>query len=239
LVPVVITRTDPSPRTVVTRGPRRQRAAIALALVVTAACPPPAGTAAGEAPPAADAQRDTVAAGMIPAGFGTLRQEDVALTIQTGRLVVRAIPLDEATIRVLAPDTYRSLHDVRESRRGQIDELARRYGVRGFSVWLIRFFALEPDVRFTPTDVVISSVGRDFRPVDLIPITPGFGQNRLQQREVQSAIYLFDDAVDVNQPLVVTVESVRNTAWQETQQRIQRERALIRSRAGGAIPPPR
>jgi hypothetical protein len=215
-------------------------ASVALAAAASVACPPTTGGPAAETPPpAADAIRDTVAGGLIPAGFGTLRQDDVSITIQTGRLVVRAIPLDESIIRVLAPDSYRSLHELHQSRREQIAAVAARYGVRGFTPWLIQFFALEPDVRFTPTDVVISSVGRDFRPVDVIPLTPGFGQNRLNQREVQAAVYLFDEEVDVNQPLVMAVESVRNPTWQETLRLIERERPLARSRAGRGAPPPR
>jgi hypothetical protein len=211
---------------------------IVATVVVATACPPPAGSPPETTPPpASDAPPDTVA-GMIPPGFGTLRQEDVAITVQTGRLVVRAIPLDESIIRALAPDSYATLREVRESQRGRIEMTARRHGVRGFSVWYIYFFALEPDVRFSPTDVVISSVGRDFRPVELIPMTPGFGQNRLEQRETQMALYLFDAAVDVNQPLVVTVESVRNARWQETLQTIERERARARMQPGRAGPPP-
>ena len=224
-------------------GARRSGSLAASLVVILAsstACPPAAGgPVADTPPPAADAARDTVAGGLIPAGFGTLRQDDASITIQAGRLVVRAIPLDESIIRVLAPDSYRSLHELHESRREEIAGFATRYGVRGFTPWLIQFFALEPDVRFSPMDVVISSVGRDFRPVEVIALTPGFGQNRLGQRQVQAAVYLFDEAVDVNQPLVMAVESVRNSTWQETLRLIERERPLARSRAGRVAPPPR
>jgi hypothetical protein len=90
-------------------------------------------------------------------------------------------------------------------------------------------------------DVIVSSVGRDFRPIELIPLTSGFGENRLDQRDTQSALYLFDDAVDVNQPLTVMVETTRSAGWQETLRVIERERALVRSRAGraGSAPPDR
>jgi hypothetical protein len=58
-------------------------------------------------------------------------------------------------------------------------------------------------------EFVITSVGRDFRPIDVLPITPGFGQQRLRQREVQAALFAFDPQVDVNQPLTVQYESTR------------------------------
>jgi hypothetical protein len=48
---------------------------------------------------------------------------------------------------------------------------------------------------------------------------------------VQTAIYLFDDGVDVNLPLVVTVQGIPSSGWESNLRRIERERALVRSRA--------
>jgi hypothetical protein len=189
--------------------------------------------------PIATSVQDTSSAGLIPAEYGSLRQDDISVRVQLRGLQVRATPLDESIIRVLARDSYRSLRDRRDSERDRIAALAARYGVRGFSIWSISYHGLEPDVRFSPMDVVISSAGRDFRPIEIIPLTSGFGENRLDQRETQSALYLFDDAVDVNQPLTVMVETTRSTVWQDALRLIERERALVRSRAGreGPIPP--
>lgn len=204
-------------------------AGVAGVLACAAGSATPGGTAT---PPAGDSARDTVGPGMVPAGFGSLKQDDISVRLQLRGLLVRATPLDESVIRVLAPDSYRSLRDRRDSERDRIAAFAARYGVRRFSIWSISYYGLEPDVRFSPMDVVISSVGRDFRPIELIPLTTGFGQNRLDQRDTQSALYLFDETVDVNQPLTITVETTRSAGWQETLQLIERERALVRSRAG-------
>jgi hypothetical protein len=215
------------------------RAWTSVVIVCTLGCA--AGTSAPGAttvPPVADVASDTLGAGMIPAGFGSLKQDDISVRLQLRGLLVRATPLEESVIRVLAPDSYRSLRDRRDSERDRIAALATRYGMRRFSIWSISYYGLEPDVRFSPMDVVISSVGRDFRPIELIPLTSGFGQNRLDQRDTQSALYLFDEAVDVNQPLTITVETTRSAGWQETLQAIERERALVRSRAGRGADPP-
>ena len=219
---------------------RATRALLAGFALTLSGCGGTATTPSTETPPPiAGAARDTTSPGLIPAGFGSLKQDDISIRFQLRGLLVRATPLDETIIRVLAPDSYRSLRERRESERDRIAALAARYGVRGFSVWSISFYGLEPDVRFSPMDVVISSVGRDFRPIELIPLTSGFGENRLDQRDTQSALYLFDDAIDVNQPLTVMVETTRNAGWQETLRVIERERALVRSRAGrtGSAPP--
>ena len=218
------------------RGCAAMRVAMAtVGLACAGAAPAPTGDAP---PPIGSAARDTTSPGMVPAGFGSLKQDDISLRFQIGGLLVRATPLDESIIRVLAPDSYRSLRDRRDSERDRIAALAARYGVRGFSIWSISFYGVEPDVRFNPMDVVVSSVGRDFRPIELIPLTSGFGEHRLDQRDTQSALYLFDDAVDVNQPLSVMVETVRSTGWQDALRLIERERALVRTRAGRTGSPP-
>jgi hypothetical protein len=126
------------------------------------------------------------------------------------------------------------------SRAATLDELSRRTGLRDFSVWLVRFHGLEQgETPFSPMEFIITSVGRDFRPIEVLPLTPAFGQQRLKQREVQSALYVFDPQVDVNQPLTVQYESARNSDWAVALTRIERERVLVRSRAGVRDRPPR
>ena len=170
---------------------------------------------------------------LVPAGYGSLKQEDIAIRVARGGLQVQAIPLDETIIRVLSPDSYRALREQLTSRQSAIDSLARRTGTGGFSVWMVRFHGLEQgETPFSPMEFIVTSVGRDFRPIDVFPITPGFGQQRLRQREVQQALYLFDPQVNVNQPLTVQYESTRNSEWSLILSRIERERVLVRSRAG-------
>jgi hypothetical protein len=148
-------------------------------------------------------------------------------------LQVQAIPLDETIIRVLSPDSYRALREQLASRKASFDSLARRTGLNGFSVWMVRFHSLEQgETPFSPMEFIVTSVGRDFRPIEVFPLTPGFGQQRLRQRDVQTALYAFDPQVDVNQPLTVTYETTRNSDWPLILSRIERERVLVRSRAG-------
>jgi len=90
---------------------------------------------------------------------------------------------------------------------------------------------VEPDAQFTPMDLMITSGGRDFRAYDLIPLTTGFGEQRLRQRETQSAVYVFDGDIQLNQPVIVTYQSDRDESWETTLQQIERERALVRARA--------
>ena len=198
---------------------------------------------AGAATSAAVGGDTTSTSFLVPVGFGSLRQEDVAVQFQVQGVQVRAIPLDESVIRVLRPDSYRNLRVLQETRQSDVAALTRRYGVPRFSLWYVTYFGTAQESRFSPQEFAVLSGGREYRPLDVIPLTSGFGENRLRQRESQSAIYLFDGALDVNQQLTVRVQSVESTSWNETLRVIERERSLARSRANGAngangSPPP-
>ena len=205
----------------------------ALLLSTTAACAgsqQPSGASPAGAAPTSDATLS--AAALVPPGYGTLRQDDVAVRLQLAGVQVKAIPLDEGVIRLLSPDSYRALRDLQESRRGELAAIARRYGLQQYRLWYVSYFGLAPDARFSPNEFTLTNNGRDFRPLEFVPLTARFGENRLQQRETQSAIYLFDGALDVSQPLTVRVETASDAeSWTAILRRMERERALVRSRA--------
>lgn len=176
--------------------------------------------------------RTTADTAPLPAGFGTLKQDDIAVRVQYNALQVRALPLDETVIRTLSPDSYRALRELRESKRTLVDSVLKRTGLPGASLWYVQFFNSEQgEARFSPLEIVINSAGRDFRALDVFALTPGFGEQRLLQREVQAGLYVFDPSVDVNQPLVITFETRSSDAWGTLLKRVDRERSLIRSRA--------
>jgi hypothetical protein len=176
--------------------------------------------------------RDTVGdPNMVPAGFGSLRQDDIAIRVDINQLQVKAIPLEEAVIRTLGSDSYRALRDLVESRRESLNQIAQRRGMSGYRVWYVTFFALQPDQPYSPQEFVVINNGREYRPLRVIPLSAGFGAPRLRLREQQAALYMFDVGVDVQQPTAVQIENVRSDSWQQVIRRVERERALIRSRA--------
>ena len=216
--------------------PPRLLPALLAASLGCASAPP-----AGDGGPSADTSQaarateagaipdDTV--GLIPPGYGTLRQDDIAIRLQGQGLQVRVIPLDEPVIRTLSPDSYRALHDLQESRRLELSAAARRAGLQEYRVWYVSFFGIEAEARFSPRELVVNNVGRDFRPAEVLPLTAGFGEQKLRQRETQSALYVFDGALDASQPLTVTYQTAENASWGTTLRRIEAERARIRSRS--------
>ncbi len=203
-----------------------------IALSVIGCAATGTGGAAASVPVSGVPQADTAGLALLPPGYGSLRQDDLSLRIDAGTVLIRALPLDEALIRLLTPDSYRALHDLKEGSRTQIDAIARRYGGRPVSVWLVSFYGVEPNARFTPGDLIISSGGRDFRPYDMLSLTVGFGENRLRQRETQSALYVYDGDVQVNQPVSMAYQGSVDGSWEQTLQTIERERAMVRARSG-------
>lgn len=172
-----------------------------------------------------------------PAGFGSMRQDDIALVVQHLGLTVKAIPLDESVIRALAPDSYRSMHALGESKARQLDAIARRLGLSSVQVWYVSFSTVEQgEARYDAYDFLVRSGGQDFRPLDVLALTPGFGEGRVRAREAQFAILAFDPAIDLNQPLVLTVATQQNSAWTDILRRLEQERTLIWSRAGAPVP---
>ena len=75
------------------------------------------------------------------------------------------------------------------------------------------------------------NAGREWRPLEVLPVTAGFGSQRVQPREMQAALYLFDEGIDLTQPITVTAESARVESWSTILRLIERERALVRSRS--------
>jgi len=220
------------------------KAAVAVvALALTAACggAPATSSLPAQIPrrvPSGRVTQDATSTTLIPAGFGTLKQDEIAITLQPNGVRVTAIPLDESIIRVLAPDAYRSLHSMVESKRQQILQRAGSRGMRDPRVWYVTFTGLVPDARFVPTDITVTSGGRDYRPLDVIGLSPGFAEQRLQPRSTEKGLLIFDEALDVSQPVIVTIGSERNTDWSNDRSdsilsKIESERAQVRARASG------
>lgn len=204
-----------------------------MALTVACATGHPA---TAQVPPAGQtgAAGDTLDPNFVPAGFGSLKQDDIALKVApSSGLQVRAIPLDERLIRLLSPDSYRALRDLVASKQQAVQTVKERNRLPSYSIWYVSFFALEQgETRFSPQEFIISNTGRDFRPLDVLPLSAGFGEYRLRQREVQSALFIFDGQIDVNQPTTAMMEGTPSvTDWSRVLQAIERERSLVRSRA--------
>ena len=176
--------------------------------------------------------------GLLPAGFGSLRRDEVAIVVHVQGLTVRATPLDEGVLRTLAPDSYQALHAIRESRNAQVEAVRRRLGLATVQLWHVAYFNVQQgEARYEPRGMQVRSAGRDFRPLDVLALVPGFEDGRLAQGRTVDAIFVFDAAVELTQPLVITLAGTQSLVWADVMPRLERERAAIWSRAAAARKP--
>lgn len=209
------------------------RHAALVTLLATAAC----GGAQGQATPA---PRDSTAIPgdqMIPAGYGRLGQDDISLRLGAGDLEVRVLPLEERVLRLLTADGYRAFHDLRESRRAQIDSAAQREGATAPGLALVTFFSSRDGVRFEPQDLAINASGQQFRADAVVPVSANFSNQQLGTREQASAIFVFDRPLPLSQEFTLTYQAYQTDAWRGRLSVITRERDRIASRIrAGAAP---
>ncbi len=165
---------------------------------------------------------------LVPPGFGRLKQDEVSLQLRTGPLLLKVTPLAESVIRLTAPDTYDRLHGLATTRAEQAARDARE---RDPSLFLVSFFSYDKDVTYEPDDVWLFQQGRLLQPLAIIPVTPEWGRRQLQQQDFQLAVYAYDSRIDLEIPLELEYEGMRNDAWESVIRALQEERARVRSQA--------
>ncbi len=166
-----------------------------------------------------------------PAGYGSLRQDQVAVTLTTQNLLVRVLPLDERVIRLLAPDAYSSLHALVQSRDSAIAAAAQSVGQDSAQAFFVTFFALQPQANFVPDQVTIQYQGIFYRPLAILPLSPLWNDARLDQRQQASAIYLFDPSIQVMQSFTVSYAGRYTGSFDNSVMLLQSERARVMARA--------
>jgi hypothetical protein len=175
----------------------------------------------------------------IPAGYGTLRRDEIFVRFSTGTIEVQVLPLDEEVIRLLAPDTYRSLHQLVKSRSNDVAEAAARAATDQATLIMVTFLGVVPQARFNPEDLNITSRGRLFRPIGIVPLSPTWSSYQLDARQQAAAIYLFDPAISLREEMVVSYQGQSSNSLNNSIRRLDQERARVKARAqGGTTPGP-
>lgn len=187
----------------------------------------------GASPAAAQDTFGETVTGDLPPGFGTLKQDAFTIPLAYEGLAMKVTPLREWVIRMAAPDTYRRLSGYKTSMQGEIEQIARRKGDGGWpQIMLVSVFTRTPQQVFEPMELQILNTNIVFRPLGVIPITPEFAKGRVGQNQTELAVYVFPSEIDLNLPTLVRYREARGAAWEGIRQRLDRERALVRSRVG-------
>lgn len=168
----------------------------------------------------------------IPIGFGTLKRDDIVVRFATDQVEIQVLPLAQSVIRLLLPDTYRSLADLIKTKQSPLDDAAQRAGVQHPILVMVSFYGLVPQARFVPEDINITSRGQLFRPVGIVPLSPTWSAQQLDARQQAVALYLFDEGISFREALTVSYEGLSNDSWSRGAMRaLERERARVLARA--------
>jgi hypothetical protein len=159
-----------------------------------------------------------------PPGYGTLRQDEVTMGMMSGPLRIQVTPLDESITTVTAPDTWERLSGMATAHRDRAPV--------GSMLFLVSFFSDQTGIRFVPEEVQLISRGIRMRPVAILPVTPGWGQRRLQQRQTEMAVYAFPEGIDLEADLQLAYQLEQTSSWAGIITRVQAERGRARGRAG-------
>jgi hypothetical protein len=207
----------------------RLTSAAATAVLIACSSAPPAAQSPSPGQPVAGSART-----LPPAGYGTLRQDDFSVALQSGAVQLKLTPLDEAVIRLAAPDTYQRLHRLVETRGDQIREKSQLAGLQTDpAVFLVSFFTRDVQAAFQPTEVQLLSRGILYRPLAILPLTPDWGRQQLRQEQSESALYLFEPAIDLNVVFNLQYGSAVTAGWAAIIGVLEAERGRVMSRARG------
>ena len=165
-----------------------------------------------------------------PPGYGTLRQDDIAVRIQTANLQLQLLPLDEEVLRLLAPDAYRSLSTLRDSRASDVAAAMEQARVSDPRLMFVTIYGKQPQVRFDPEQLFIASGNVFYRPLAIVPLSPGWSEQRVSPREQASAIYLFEPAIRLFEPFDVQFSGTISRQWGQSVRRLEDERARVLAR---------
>jgi hypothetical protein len=180
---------------------------------------------------AANGQDSTSAQGDLPpAGFGTLNQDDIAVTLRQQDLEIRVLPLDERVLRLLAPDAYASLHGILQTRSAELDSVSRRNGVAVPGILFVTFFARRAGARFDPQNLNVVIRNQLYRPIGVVRYSANFKSQQLDVRQQASGLILFEETLTVFEPFTISYGATSSDAWEGKLTRIQRERARVTGR---------
>ena len=167
----------------------------------------------------------------IPPGYGSLRRDDIVASFSTGTVAIQVLPLDEQVIRLLAPDTYRSLRQLVQSRADDIAEAAQLANTENPVLVMVTFLGVVPAARFNPEDLNITSRGRLFRPIGIVPLSPTWGSNQLDARQQAVAIYLFERGISFREQMTISYQGLSSDVWTHSLRLLNEERARVKARA--------
>jgi len=154
---------------------------------------------------------------------GTLRQEQVSVTLRYGDLQIRVTPLAPWVTLATAPDTHERLAVLAQSYQEIF--LDRTGSAVPFELFLVSLYTELSNVEFEPEDLNLVNRGLRYRPVDVQAVTPDWDTRRLLPRQTAMAVYAFAVEVDLDQATEFEYRDLRSREWDWILPLVQSERS--------------
>ena len=164
------------------------------------------------------------AAAAAPSLAGSLRQDQISVTMTARALRIEVTPLAPWVLEAAAPDTRSRLARIAEAHG---PALARRGGGADATLFLVSFSSAQGDAEFQPDDLHMVSRGLRERPLSIRAITPGWGSRRIPQRATETAVYVYGGDLDLTRDLTVEYQGVEDSSWAGKVTLIEAERGRI------------
>lgn len=153
---------------------------------------------------------------------GLLVKSDITATIRGGDMEISVIPMDESILRYTTLELKNYLAALKKDHLSK-SAFADPFDPKGPIPFLVNFRALGQEIRYEPHEMVIYSHGSEFKPIEIIPVSPKFMDKVAYIRQPPvAAIYLFDRGVDLqSQTLTFSYfNSLRFGNWQRLIERL-------------------
>jgi hypothetical protein len=182
-----------------------------------------AGCAAAAAPPAAPMAPEQESA--VTESAGTLRTDQITLEFASDALRIRVTPLAPELLRLTAPDTRRRLEALAATQRERVGP-----AVSGeHSLMLVSFRSTAAESRFSPESLLVEAEGQRLRAARILPLTPGWGEQRLHPQNAEAAVYLFERSISPFRPFTVRYGQEQSDGWRAVIPLLEQELARLRS----------
>ena len=135
----------------------------------------------------------------IPEDFdGLLGKADITVTMRGGDLEVSITVMDESILRYATREMRDHLNMLIEEHLADNMNYNPTDPNRPIP-FLINFRGLGQEVRYEPYELIIYNYGQEYKPIEIVPISPRFFERvaYIRQKPV-AAIYLFDNSIDLN-----------------------------------------
>ncbi|MEA1997141.1 MAG: hypothetical protein U9N45_05855 [Gemmatimonadota bacterium] len=146
----------------------------------------------------------------VPADYdGVLVRNDFTAIMRGGDLEITVTAMDKSIIDYATVEMKDHLNRLKD------DRLAENLNWNPDDPkcpipFLVYFRALGQEIRYEPRELLIYNYGKEYRPIDVVPISPKFNDKVTYiRRPPVGAIYLFDRSIDLeSQDLIITYANV-------------------------------